>query len=571
MRSRIFIKTLAAFILVIAAATFTLDFAIRRSWERSLYNEIELSMRQKVQMFAARVQNDHEHSLKELALEASRNASARATIIHADGVVQADTEADPATMENHSTRPEFIDALRGQIGVSTRPSHTVGIDFLYAAAPIPGGAVRLAYPLKAIAESTRQIRRTLVLSSILAILIAMLIAAIAAQTITRRLQRIVRFAARVAEGDLSARLHSPGSDEIARVAQALDHTTHRLEESFAAVETSRRELETLLNSMQEAVLAVGADSRLQWANQRMERLLASGVRRSAPLIETVRDPEFLAAIRGAISTRDIRTARVTTLASGKIFNVTAAPMPGGGAVAVLHDLTDIERVERTRRDFIANVSHELRTPLTSVQGYAETLLDSSHDDNTREFLEIIRKNAARMTTLTEDLLTLARVESGETHFHPQPTAPIELLNEAAQSFRETSIGNMSIEVEADALKQVLADRDAIFQVFTNLIGNACKYAATGKRIVIGAQDVPSGVEFFVRDFGPGIPSEHLPRLFERFYRVDKARSVESGGTGLGLSIAKHIVLAHGGSIRAESELHHGSTFYFTLPAADHQP
>jgi two-component system phosphate regulon sensor histidine kinase PhoR len=236
---------------------------------------------------------------------------------------------------------------------------------------------------------------------------------------------------------------------------------------------------------------------------------------------------------------------------------------------VLRDQTERDRVEKTRRDFIANVSHELRTPLTSIQGYAETLLDAVQENgHSREFLEVIRKNAMRMSRLTEDLLTLARVESGEQRFDMQPAMPAELLREAVQSFREIArMQGTELQVEDSAPGPVIADREAIHQVFSNLIDNALKYGASGGRIVLGARPVASSVEFWVRDFGPGISSEHLPRLFERFYRVDKARSRESGGTGLGLAIAKHIVLAHGGTIRAESELNHGSMFLFTLPAS----
>jgi two-component system phosphate regulon sensor histidine kinase PhoR len=226
-------------------------------------------------------------------------------------------------------------------------------------------------------------------------------------------------------------------------------------------------------------------------------------------------------------------------------------------------------VERTRRDFIANVSHELRTPLTAIQGYAETLLEGVSSAETQcDFLEIIRKNAQRMARLTEDLLILARVESGDKKLQLRPLAANELLHDASDYFYDhRSDSHITLEVVNEALKLVSADRDAVFQVFSNLIDNACKYAAQGGRILIGAHDVQGFVQFYVRDFGPGIASEHLPRLFERFYRVDKARSRESGGTGLGLAIAKHIVLAHGGSITAESELNHGSTFIFSLPEA----
>src|SRR5208283_52309 len=244
----------------------------------------------------------------------------------------------------------------------------------------------------------------------------------------------------------------------------------------------------------------------------------------------------------AITTREVKTARATSIVPGRAFDVTAAPLPDGGAVAVLRDLTETERVERTRRDFIANVSHELRTPLTSIQGYAETLLDGVNSPETlRDFLEIIRKNAQRMTRLTEDLLVLARVESGDKKLQLRPISAAELLRDASDYFRDhCADSGMTLDVVNEALKMVSADRDTIFQVFSNLIDNAHKYAAQGGRILIGAHDVEGYVQFYVRDFGPGIASEHLPRLFERFYRVDKARSRESGGTGLGLAIAKHI-------------------------------
>jgi len=414
------------------------------------------------------------------------------------------------------------------------------------------------------------LQRKLFLGSLLAFGMALLVSAVAAHWTVRRLQRILQFADRIATGDLSARIDEKSSDEIGQVAASLDKTARHLEENFAALQTSQRQLETLLNSMQDAVIAVDADDRVQWANQAMDKLVPHRRRKNAPLVDTVRDPDFLTAVRDASESRQVFTARAASIVPGRTFDVTAAPMPGGGAVAVLRDLTETERVEKTRRDFIANVSHELRTPLTSIQGYTETLLDSAPDNNhTREFLDIIRKSALRMSRLTEDLLTLARVESGEQRFDIQSVTPADLLQEAVQSFRELARAqNVELKVEDTATVLVGADSEAIHQVFSNLVDNALKYAAQGGRIVLGARPVPQAVEFYVQDFGPGIPSEHLARLFERFYRVDRARSRESGGTGLGLAIAKHIVLAHGGAIRAQSELNHGSTFLFTLPLVE---
>ena len=576
MRSRIFFKLMVVFLLVIGATAITLQLTVHRVWERTLREQIERNLKEKTLMFAHRVETDRQHSLADITSQEGQAAGARATVIDPTGKVLADSEADPSTMENHAHRPEFVSALAGQLGLDERKSRTVNVPFVYVAAPISGGAVRLAYPLPEIEITDRPLRKALFWGSLGAFIFAVLVASVASQYVGRRLQRIVTFAERVAGGDLAARIASTATDEIGQVAAALDKTARRVEESYARVQTSQRELETLLNSMQDAVVAVDADGRIQWANRSMARLLLRAPRLNAPLIDSVRDPDFLAAIQEAARGQVVTSARSNTIASGRTFDVTAAPMPGGGAVAVLRDLTETERMEKSRRDFIANVSHELRTPLTSIQGYTETLLDSPPENNhLREFMEIIRKNAARMTRLTEDLLTLARVESGEHRFAIQRVGTEELLRDALESFREVARSyGVELEIENSVpAANVNADREAIHQIFSNLIENALKYAASGKKVVLGARVAEtglekSGVEFYVRDFGPGISSEHLPRLFERFYRVDKARSRESGGTGLGLAIAKHIVLAHGGTIRAESELNHGSTFLFILPAAE---
>jgi two-component system phosphate regulon sensor histidine kinase PhoR len=446
----------------------------------------------------------------------------------------------------------------------------VGIDFLYVAAPIPGGAVRLAYPLSAIAEANATVTGSLLRASALAILLAALLALVASRTISRRLRAILQFSEKIAAGDLTARVEaSDSSDEIAMVAAALDRTARRLEQSFRALDTSRKELEAVLNSMREGVIATGADGRVIWANRRMQELVRSGVRIGSPLVETLRDPDLLRAASDASHSGEAHTERVTWASAGKSFSVTAAPMPGGGVVAVLYDLSEIERLEKTRRDFIANVSHELRTPLTSIQGYTETLLDALPSDPavTIEFLEIIRKNAARMSRLTEDLLTLARVESGEQSFQFEAVPAALLLADAEETLRElVRSRGAELRVIESVSEIVQADRDTIHQVFANLVDNAVKYAP-GTEVQLGARLVEKSVEFFVRDFGPGIGSEHLPRLFERFYRVDKARSRESGGTGLGLAIVKHIVRKHGGTVAAKSIVNRGAEFSFTLPLA----
>jgi two-component system, OmpR family, phosphate regulon sensor histidine kinase PhoR len=418
--------------------------------------------------------------------------------------------------------------------------------------------------------------RDLFLASVLALAAATLLAAFFARQVAQRYDRIVLFANRIAAGDLSARLEEDSLGELSEVAHALDATASRLEQSFHALEASRRELAALLDSMQEAVVAVNTQGQVIWSNAVMQRICSSAVREGRPLVELLRDPEVLACVEGALSQRENFNGKAISVAPGRIFEVNAAPTPGGGAVAVLHDVTSIERAEKTRRDFIANVSHELRTPLTSISGYVETLLDGNEQisPQAREFLAIILKNATRMNRLTEDLLALASVESGDYKLTLQPMRASALVEDAIDSLTGMVLDS-DVVLEAaettDAL--VLADADSLNQVFGNLIENAMKYGKSGKRVLVGARLLEKGdatqqmVEFFVRDFGPGVPSEHLDRIFERFYRVDKARSRESGGTGLGLAIVKHIVMAHGGSIRAESELGAGVTFLFTLPCA----
>jgi len=397
---------------------------------------------------------------------------------------------------------------------------------------------------------------------------ALLLSWIAAQSVAKRLRTMTGFAQEIAAGNYSARLAESGSDEIGALAMTLDKTARQLEANFRALEGSRQQLETLLNSMEDAVVAVSPKREVAWFNGAMRKLAASTIKVGTPLIRTVRDPDFLRVIDDVLAQRNVESVTLHSVAPGRTFGMTSAPLPDGGAVCVLRDTTDIARVEKTRRDFIANVSHELRTPLTSLLGYTETLLDESPDAKAREFLDIMRRNAQRMTRLTEDLLTLARVESGEYPLQQAPVSARELLKDAQVAFNELARAKgLVIEIADSPDLQVFADRDAIHQVFANLLDNALKYASGTKRLEIGAAEKSGKVEFYVRDFGPGIASEHLGRLFERFYRVDKARSREAGGTGLGLAIVKHIVLNHSGEIGVSSELGHGSLFWFRLPIA----
>lgn len=413
-------------------------------------------------------------------------------------------------------------------------------------------------------------RSRLFVAGLLGVAVALAVALFFAYRVALRLRRVVGFAQRIAEGDLSARLEMHSDDELSEIEAALNQTGERVGKDFDELESRRHELATMLDSLQEAVVAVTPEGMVRWSNAVMQRVGGMEIRAGRPLIHSVRDPELLACVRGALERHEVTVGRATSLAPGRIFEVNAAPLAVGGALVVLHDVTSIEAAQKLRREFVANVSHELRTPLTSIQGYVETLIEDPNPspETTLEFLGIILKNAARMNRLTEDLLALAGVESPDYRVRARAVRADVLLNDA-MAVLGGLVKDSEVKLESTGAPPiaVMADTDTINQVFGNLIENSLKYAGEGKRIRVGAQALASEVEFTVRDFGPGIASEHLDRIFERFYRVDKARSRESGGTGLGLAIVKHIVQVHGGRVWAESVLGRGATFHFTLPIA----
>jgi two-component system phosphate regulon sensor histidine kinase PhoR len=433
-------------------------------------------------------------------------------------------------------------------------------------------------------------------AALVALPAALLAASQMTRTVTRGIEALEPLAANVPD------LHPPSPEppyrQMEPLSDALDASAAETIRRMGASTESRRKLEALLDSMRDAVTSVDAAGRIVWANQPMQRLImdsGGSVRAGHSLVQTIRAPEVLECVQAALDQGRLAERRSVSLPIGGIFAVSASPMPEGGAVVVLQDMTRIEQVERTQREFVANVSHELRTPLTSISGYVESLLEDERSGlfftpHLREFLEAIHKSARRMGRLTDDLLAMARVDSGEQKLRPEPVEVGIVMREAedavAALVREKR-GSLSIGEYPDA--EVMADLDATVQVLSNLVENALNYGvapgsaegavvelnaeivATLSRSAAGSPAMAAAQEvlFSVRDYGPGIPSEHLERLFERFYRVDKTRSRESGGTGLGLSIARHIVEAHRGRMWVESELGRGSRFCFTLPCAPH--
>ena len=565
---KVFTKLFFAFVVVLFLGMAVLDVSLRQVMERSLRAQAEESLTSEARLLASQIGNTSYSEiapLQQAIRRASKAASADVAVFDAQGRLLASSQ-DPTQAE--SDVPPEINAVLNQhepVGRARRGGA------VYIAVPAGSMVVRLAaYSPADLPAPIHVLRRGIVLASLLSLLVATLLAALLAQRAAKRLSRIVVFANRIAAGDLTARVEEGNLDEISAVAHALDVTASRLEQSFHALESSRSELTALLDSMQEAVIAINPQGQVSWCNAVMQRIALSPVQSGRALVHSIRDPEVLSSVAAALTQRQASRRRATSVSPGKIFEVNAAPMPGGGAVAVLHDVSEKERSETTRRDFVANVSHELRTPLTCITGYVETLLDDGGlSSQTREFLQIILKNASRMNRLTEDLLALASVESGDYKLNLQRVPASTLVEEAVGSLAGLVLDSeLTLEVGETTDDLVMTDLDALSQVFGNLIENAMKYGKAGGRIRVGARKQEGGlIEFYVQDFGPGIAYEHLPRIFERFYRVDKARSRESGGTGLGLAIAKHIVHAHGGDIRCESELGFGATFLFRLPLA----
>ncbi|MFL6428929.1 MAG: ATP-binding protein [Acidobacteriaceae bacterium] len=563
MTGRVFSKLLLSFVLVLTICTAVLDFSIRRIVDRALREQAEQSLTGEARFLAAQLSVTSTANAQQLLSSTSAVSHARIDVFHPDGSLIA-------TSTSAQTRPSLgalpgIAALRNHEGVGRELRGGT----LYIAARQDGVIVRMDYPLTEIVGKLHLLRRDILLASLVSFLLATMLAAVMANRVAQRMGRIVAFAQRIAAGDLSARIEEDNLDELSAVARALDMTASRLESTFHSLESSRRELTALLDSMQEGVIAVTATGLVSWSNASIARLTQQPIREGRALVQTIRDPDVLVCVATALRERGAARARATAVAPGRVYEVHAAAMPSGGAVCVLSDITEIERAETTRRDFVANVSHELRTPLTSISGYVEAMLEMhSLDPIAREFLGIILKNAARMTRLTEDLLTLAQVESADFKLALRPLRAGVLVEDAANSLMPVVLdAGMTLEIGDAVSNTVLADPDALQQVFGNLVENATKYGRSGGKIRLGARRGEEQVEFYVQDFGAGIPSEHQRRIFERFYRVDKARSRDSGGTGLGLSIARHIVNAHGGDLRVKSELGHGAMFVFTLPLA----
>ncbi len=602
MRARLFWKLGLTYLALLLGVLLAVDLysarVLRRDYIRSANDEL-LSLLNLAQAGAPKIDD-----LPQLRswVEWMSHSGARVTVIDSTGTVLADSGHDPETMENHSNRPEIQQAFaRGQ-GRSVRFSATLQRQLVYDAIRYqpptgPPVVIRAAKPLASIDFSLTELRQRLLVASLVIFLVGLIASLVISRMFSARVERLTQFSKRVAEGDFRPLPGEDSRDELAELGESLNETARRLESEINLLSGERNRSSAILRSMVEGVAVIDAHERLVFCNRAFAEILNIDSKSSEgrPLIEVVRNSELTGLIRRALKGEEgLQSDIATGIVQQQSFSVTAAPVkalehtpgvPGApaqssatalaerpsGAVVVLHDVTELRRLERVRQDFVANVSHEFKTPLTAIQGFAETLLGGALEDpkNNRRFLEIMRDHANRLARLTDDLLKLARIEAGKLEVEFSPVSVIELIERCAETALMKA-GRRQITLEIDitpGLPPVLGDASLLRDVLQNLLDNAIQYTPQGGHIRVSASAGSREVVITVSDTGIGIPVADQERIFERFYRVDAARSREAGGTGLGLSIAKHIVEAHGGRLWVESGVGQGSKFFFSIPLA----
>jgi two-component system phosphate regulon sensor histidine kinase PhoR len=513
----------------------------------------------------------------------ARDVAARITVIAPDGRVLADSVASGAelgAMESHSRRPEVMAALATGYGAALRPSATVRAPLLYAAVRVDydgraAAVARVALPLDAIEAQGRELWRAAALAVLAAVLATALASLLLSSSLARSLRAIMETARELAKGNLAARIRVGREDELGELARILNVSADEQQARLAETARDRGRMEAILAAMGDGVLAVDHEGRVVLANQ----ALVQGLGLREPLgrhyLEVVRQREVGVVIEEVLGTGGRRTEEVELIYPRRVYAIAGGPFPGAegtppGAVLTFHDATERRRLERVRRDFVANASHELRTPLTSIRGFVEALEDGAlqEPETGPRFLGKIRTHADRMAALLEDLLELSRLESGARPPQRDEVVPAEVVDDVVASFTAPAARKRIALHKTDrGAPAVLTDPERLRRILENLVDNAVKYTPEGGEVEVLSAPGPDGAAVVeVRDDGPGIAAEHLPRLFERFYRVDKARSRELGGTGLGLAIVKHLAEGMGAFVSVESQPGRGTRFTVSLPS-----
>jgi two-component system phosphate regulon sensor histidine kinase PhoR len=513
---------------------------------------------------------------------AAREVNARVTVVLPDGRVVADSVASGEALEhmaNHADRPEVQAALAGRTARSERRSATVGDELLYAAEPVwSGGRVvavaRVSRGIESIEEQSRSLWRAGAVALAFAFLATAGLSVLLSSPLARSLQEIMDTARQYAQGNLSARIPVRRHDELGELARIINQSADQLQERMAEIARDRGRTDAILSAMDDGVLAVDHRGTVILANPSLTKALDLRDAPSRHYLEVIRQSEVGVLIEEVLRTGERREAEVELLHLRRVFSIIGVPFPGEegtphGAVLTFNDSTERQRLERIRRDFVANASHELRTPLTSIRGFVEALEDGAVEEpaTAARFLGKIRTHADRMAALVEDLLELSRLESGERAPEMEETLPRDVIEDVVASFAGAATRkDISLRSADRGAAPVVTDPDRLRRILENLVDNAVKYTPPGGVVEVTAAPGPDGGALVeVEDSGPGIGPEHLGRIFERFYRVDKARSRELGGTGLGLSIVRHLAEGMGASVSVESHPGRGSRFSVLLP------
>ncbi len=581
MKNRLFWKigalNLLLLLLVLAAVDAYVVRALKIEFLNAAYSQLESLARVAL---AKPPQTPDPDALMEWARWFGQSSD-RMTLIAANGKVLADSIENPGRMENHLPRPEVRDALANGSGRAVRRSPTLKYDFVYLAKryQLSGGQVvimRLSLPLDRLEDAQFSFRARLWGISLLILAVAGGASLLLFRKVSRRIERLKNFSGRVAEGDFRPLPLDQSRDELADLSSTMNETALKLDRTIQTLTEERNQSSAVLASMEEGVAVIGNDQRIVYCNNAFCRAASVPNVSCAgrPVSELIRHSDILSIFQKAITGKEtIHGEVVVGSIRTRSYAVTSGPIQTGGttmgAVMVLHDITEIRRLERARRDFIANISHEFKTPLTAIQGFAETLLGGALDDaqNRTRFLEIIREHALRLGRLTDDLLKLAQIEAGQMRREERPVSVSGIIDPCVEVTRiKADKKGLSLEVDyGENLPQLSGDIQSFQEILQNLLDNAVRYTPPGGKIHVTAAVDGSDVVLSVADTGIGILKADQDRIFERFYRADAARSRESGGTGLGLSIVRHLVEANGGRIRVESEVGQGSTFYVCLP------
>ncbi len=580
-RSPIFRKLLGSAFLLIALTLALLDLNLARYTSKHEVQEVEQRLTAVATVLTADLPNLPQDRMEDWAKSTSALVHCRVTVIDPQGAVLAESDQDPTTMENHANRPEIQTAYQNRVGSAIRRSGTLARDLCYVAVPLEyqgrsGYVLRVAVPLDNLDAAIVAIRWRILTASLVAALVVLFIAYFFSRSFTRRINRLRAFAEILVKANFTERPLQEADDELGSLTRSLNSMASQLRDLVErlGLESARRE--AILASMLEGVLAVDQDLRITFYNASFAR--AVGLRAEVPekahLVDVVRDPVLRDILSRVVTAGETLKQRLQLpAADSRAFEVQAAPMRvagGRGAIAILHDITDLERLERVRKDFVANVSHELRTPLTAIRGYTETLLEGALEDqeNNRKFLEIIKNHSIRLNSIASDLLALSELESGKASAEQVRVSVRAAVDAALRAVEAEAVGRRVKLVRGRVEDvEIFGDRVRLEQALVNLLTNAVKFnRPEGEARVEVTRTTDDEVCVTIADNGIGIPSADLPRLFERFYRVDKARSREVGGTGLGLSIVRHVIERMHGRVTVESQLGKGSVFTILLPS-----